>query len=70
MEKIKKSAVGVGAPATESIERSTDKSIADIKRKSKGQVYKSRVYTERPGYAQTWILPLNSRQFRALSLPD
>ena len=45
------SAVGVGAPATENIERSTDKSIADIKRKSKGQVYKSRVYTERPGYA-------------------
>lgn len=52
MENIKeKSAVGVGAPATESRERSTDKSIADIKRKSKGQVYKSRVYTERPDYA-------------------
>lgn len=46
-----KSAVGVGAPATESRVKSTDKSIADIRRKSKGQVYKSRVYTERPSYA-------------------
>ena len=46
-----KSAVGMAVPATESREISTDKSIADIKRKSKGQVYKSRVYTERPGYA-------------------
>ena len=52
MNSIKeKSAVGAATPATESREISTDKSIADIKRKSKGQVYKSRVYTERPEYA-------------------
>lgn len=46
-----KSAVGVGAPATEKIEKSTDKSIAEKQQKSKREVYKSRVYTNRPDYA-------------------
>lgn len=53
MENIKeKSAVGVSAPATEKDIKTNPKNIisADDK-KIKGQVYKSRVYTERPDYA-------------------
>ena len=39
-----KSAVGTAIPATEKIEKSTDKSIAEKQQKSKREVYKSRVY--------------------------
>ena len=46
-----KSAVGTAIPATEKIEKSTDKSIAEKQQKSKREVYKSRVYTNRPDYA-------------------
>lgn len=52
MSSIKeKSAVGAVTPATESRENSTTESIAENSGKSKRQVFRSRVYTERPDYA-------------------
>ena len=50
-ERKEKSAIGVGTPQAENIEKSTDNSIAEKRGKSKRKVYKSRVYTERPEYA-------------------
>ena len=50
-DKKEKSAVGMAVPATESRENSTNKSIAEKRGKSKREVYKSRVYTDRPDYA-------------------
>jgi len=47
----KKTATRAGTPETESRENSTTVSIAENKGKSKKEVYKSRVYTNRPEYA-------------------
>lgn len=51
MSDIKNTAVGAATPATESRENSTTVSIAEKRGKSKREVYKSRVYTNRPDYA-------------------
>ena len=45
-----KSAVGAGTPQAES-DNNTNDSITENKRKSKKEIYRSRVYTERPDYA-------------------
>lgn len=50
-DKKEKSAVGMAVPATENIENTTAESIAEKRGKSKREVYKSRVYTDRPDYA-------------------
>lgn len=50
-ERKEKSAIGAATPTTESRENSTTVSIAENKGKSKKEIYRSRVYTERPDYA-------------------
>jgi len=51
MNSTKKTAVGAATPTTESRENSTTVSIAENKGKSKKEVFRSRVYTNRPEYA-------------------
>lgn len=50
-ERKEKSAIGAATPTTESREKSTTVSIAENKGKSKRDVFRSRVYTDRPDYA-------------------
>lgn len=50
-ERKEKSAIGAATPTTESRENSTTVSIAENKGKSKRDVFWSRVYTDRPDYA-------------------
>ena len=51
MSDKKKTADGAATPTTESRENSTTVSIAENKGKSKRDVFRSRVYTDRPDYA-------------------
>ena len=50
-DKKEKSAVGMAVPATEEEKTTTADIIAESRGKSKKKVYRSRVYTERPAYA-------------------